>query len=77
MFENSTDEVKLVQSNTIDMHSEGVFHTLSMANCKLEDSSMIKFLSKTAETSGQLKVIGGLREICVVKLFAGLFLFSF
>jgi len=54
------DDVKLVKSTTVEMHSEGVVHTLSLINCNLEDSAAIKFVSKTAETSANLTVIGKL-----------------
>ena len=56
------DDIKLLKSSTVDMQSEGVVHTLSLTNCKLDDPAEIKFVSKQAESVAYLNVIGKTRD---------------
>nr|XP_039268744.1 obscurin-like [Styela clava] len=51
------DDVKLKRGNFIEILEEGRRHTLKMHNCQLSDTSVIRFSSKTAESTSRLTVI--------------------
>lgn len=61
-----SDDVKLVKSHDIEMTDEGTLHTLKLSACTLEESSEIKFISKSAESTARLTVIGKLTCIQVI-----------